>query len=137
MSNKPQRIFVRVSDSEKEMIRTKAKQANMSLSEYVVALAKERKIFNLPELPNLIFQISKIGVNINQIATVANSKKSVSTSEIEKTQEYQKEIISLVSKILRAVRGTDELPPISDNEKFEKILAELKRLNKQVQKKED
>lgn len=127
MTDKTQQLHIRVSDSEKEFIKARASAANISISEYIVSLSKEKKIFSMPELPELVWQISKIGTNINQIAAAANSKKYASQADIEKSQEYLKQIIDIVSKILTKVRGYDELPPVSTDEKFDKKLDKLNR----------
>ena len=49
----------------------------MTVSQYVMALDDEKKIYVVDCVPELVLEISRIGVNINQITHVGNSQKFV------------------------------------------------------------
>ena len=79
---KDQKITIRVSPTEKKEIEAKAEQAKMSMSRYLVAATENKKIRVTEKIPDLYLEITRIGVNVNQIAHVANSQKYVNTQQI-------------------------------------------------------
>ena len=74
---KTERVALRFSAEEKNILKEKAAEARMNMSEYILALAQDKKIIVVENVPSLVVEITRIGVNINQVAAVANSKKSV------------------------------------------------------------
>ena len=84
MEKKNARIEVRCYKKEKEELREKAKQANMNMSEYIIALSENKKIIVAQGLPQLSLELKRIGNNINQIAMVANSQKFVNEYQLER-----------------------------------------------------
>ena len=74
------RIYLRLTDTEYEIVSANAKNANLSLAEYVRKQVMNQKIIikyeivaDLPELKKLIAEFGKIGSNLNQIARHFNS----------------------------------------------------------------
>lgn len=74
------RIYLRLTDTEYEIVSANAKDANLSLAEYVRKQVMNQKIIikyeivaDLPELKKLIAEFGKIGSNLNQIARHFNS----------------------------------------------------------------
>lgn len=74
------RIYLRLTDTEYEIVSANAKDANLSLAEYVRKQVMNQKITikyeivaDLPELKKLISEFGKIGSNLNQIARHFNS----------------------------------------------------------------
>lgn len=73
-------IMLRLTDTEYEIVSANAKDANLSLAEYVRKQVMNQKITikyeivaDLPELKKLIAEFGKIGSNLNQIACHFNS----------------------------------------------------------------
>ena len=73
-------INLRLTDVQYEVITERAKQANLSLSEYIrrqlikgKVTVKYELVADLPELEKLIAEFGKIGSNLNQIAKHFNS----------------------------------------------------------------
>ena len=100
---KSQYIMVRVSPEEKKSIEAKAEQANMTVSQYVLKSTENKKIVVSENIPKLFVEITRIGVNINQIAHVANAQKYVKMSEIYETQKLLREVQESMTKILQRV----------------------------------
>ena len=73
--NRTERLQLRVSSEEKEAIAQKAADANMSIADYIVALSANQKIIDAKIIAQLILEIRRIGVNVNQVAAVANYQK--------------------------------------------------------------
>ena len=98
--NKSANILIRVSPTEKKIIEEKAKQTNKSVAGYLLALSESRKITDTSKLAELIIEIRRIGVNINQIAAVANSQKYINKEMLAKVERHEKEILNLLQQIL-------------------------------------
>lgn len=66
-------IGIRVTKQEKERLIKKSQKAEMSLSEYIIEQALERDIIVVEDVKNLVYELRKIGNNINQLTRLANS----------------------------------------------------------------
>ena len=71
----------------KKEIEEKAKLANQSVVNYLITLSQNQRIVVAKKMPQLIKEINKIGVNINQVTAVANSTKYVSKEILLKVRE--------------------------------------------------
>ncbi len=71
---KTERIEIRVTPEEKMTITLKSKQANQSISEFIIKSSTGNKIIVINELPEMITELRRIGNNINQLTRLANSK---------------------------------------------------------------
>lgn len=74
------RIYLRLTDTEYEIVSTNAKNANLPLAEYARKQIMNKKVIvkyelvaDLPELKKLIAEFGKIGSNLNQIARHFNT----------------------------------------------------------------
>ena len=106
--NRTERLQLRVSSEEKEAIAQKAADANMSIADYIVALSANQKIIDAKIIAQLILEVRRIGVNVNQIAAVANTQKYVSKEMLSKVNDGQNQIIDLLMKILSEVYDTEK-----------------------------
>lgn len=122
-------FHIRTTPEEKEMIQAKAKQANMSMSRFIVATAQEKKIFDLRDLPKYIAQVGKVGNNINQIAVVANSTGTVKQDEIHRLQSYLQELTMSATQILKFIYGQEETPAVDIDGEYQKLRRDMKELN--------
>ena len=129
--DKTDRIFIRVSPTEKKKIEKKAKQVNQTVSGYLLSLSESRRIIDATKMASLIVEIRKIGVNINQIASVANTQKYVNKEMQTKINKHQEKILDLLQKILEEVYDTEE----HSFKKMERTLESLeKKIDKQTKK---
>ncbi len=80
---KTKRLEIRLTPLEKEKLISKSEEARMNMSQYILALSEQKKIIVADGLPELCRQIIKIGTNVNQIALVANTNKSVSDKQLD------------------------------------------------------
>lgn len=67
-------IIIRVTKQEKEKLIKKSKKAEMSLSEYLIEQGLERDIVIIEDVKDFIYELRKIGNNINQLTHLANAK---------------------------------------------------------------
>lgn len=105
---KDHRIFVRATEEEKESLKQNAKQSRMTMSEYVLALNKQKKINVVDGIPELVVELTRIGVNINQIATVANQKRNVSDYQLNFVLDKLSECQKILSDIIKLVYGVSD-----------------------------
>ena len=105
---KTERLEVRLTPAEKEKLSSKAAEARMSMSQYLLALSEQKKIIVVDELPELIRQIIKIGTNVNQIAMVANTHKSVSQKQIETVESQLSDIQNLLGNLIDVIKNSKD-----------------------------
>jgi hypothetical protein len=120
--NKTTNILIRVSPTEKKKIEEKAALAKMSVAAYLLELSETKRIVDTSKLPSLILEINRIGVNINQIAAVANTQKYVSKDTLLHVIDKQNEIVGLLRKILSEVYDEEEHSIQSLETKIDKLI---------------
>ena len=105
---KTEHITLRLTPLEKEKLSVKAAKARMNMSQYLLALSEQKKIIVADELPELCRQIIRIGTNVNQIAMVANTHKSVSVNQIDIVNQNLIEIQNLLGKLIDTIKNSDD-----------------------------
>lgn len=128
--DKTERIFIRVSPTEKKEIEENARLSNKSVANYLITLSENKKIVDTSKLPPLILEIRRIGVNINQIAAVANSQKYVNKEMLARINNNQKEVMSILQQILAEVYNTEEHTFKSLEKKVDRLTEKIERLEK-------
>lgn len=96
---KSKRFNFRVSDSMDALIRKKAKDAGMSITDYIILSAIDKKIINYDGLKELTTQVKKLGNNVNQLLILSRQGK-INTVNLTSTQEELKKIYELLSEQL-------------------------------------
>ena len=94
-------LTIRVTPGEKDAILRKAKQADMSLTDYLVTSALSTQIFVAEDLKPALTELKRIGNNLNQITTKINvgAFKSYNFSEvIELQSQLYEELIRIGGK---------------------------------------
>lgn len=71
---KKDRIEIRVTPEEKMLITLKSKQANQSISEFLIKSSVENKVVVINDLTQMTTELRRIGNNINQLTRLANSR---------------------------------------------------------------
>ena len=97
---KSEEIHLRMTPTEKKEIEEKAKLVGKSVANYLLSLSQNQRIVVAKKLPTLIYEINKIGVNVNQITAVANSQKYVSKEMLIKVREELQKVVDLLQQIL-------------------------------------
>lgn len=72
----------RLTEEEYGKIKKKVEEVGISQQQFLLKTALEKEIIHIKEYQELIFQIKKIGTNINQIARKANETGHISESDI-------------------------------------------------------
>ena len=106
-------INFRVTEQEKLELKKRADDARLSMSDYLLALARNKKIYSVDgiedfmqyfamavyELDRVKSQIIKCGTNINQIAHTANATHSLNDNEVKYVNMNAKEVKDLALKV--------------------------------------
>lgn len=102
-------IIVSMNDEEKEKYLQLVEQSGLSQSEFFRRCALKKKIYNFDikdDMKNIQHELSKIGVNVNQIARNLNSNIYVGADkDVQKMIEQLEEIQNDFRKIIVKVRS--------------------------------
>ena len=95
--NRDMSIKIRLSSDEYSAIKSRAKTADMNISKFIRTLALNGKVilYDTKNIYRFNQLMRSIGANINQIAMVANSEKSVFKTDID---NLRKEVGQLSEK---------------------------------------
>lgn len=123
--NKNERIYLRVTSEEKELITKSARSADMNISEYILCLVKKKRVVNIRGFPDLLYQIAKIGININQITAAINTKHSATIEELLNVQKLLNLVNERLNLILKQIDENTELSLSSSEKEIEERLKKL------------
>ncbi len=82
---------IRMTEKEIEGINKKAKSANMTFSNYVISSALNNKIIVIDGIKDFTHQLSKIGINLNQLTMLCHQGK-INCADITSVNKILKEI---------------------------------------------
>lgn len=105
---KTARQILSMTQLEKEKLIEKASQAHVNVSEYIRALINGRRLVVCDELPELMRQVVKIGVNVNQVENVALLSGSMTPEELEPLNKQLQEIQRLTRQVIRCCMDSKE-----------------------------
>lgn len=81
---KDKKFSIRISESDLETIKQKAKQANLSQEEYVTRCCLGRQVVVIDGLKELAKELRSAGNNLNQLTVLANMGR-IQTVDLEST----------------------------------------------------
>ena len=93
---KSKRFNFRVTDTIDALIRKKAADARMSITDYIILCAIDKKVINYDGLRELTTQVKKLGNNVNQLLILSRQGR-INTVNLTATQEELKRIYELLS----------------------------------------
>ena len=131
-NRKSEQIHLRVTPEEKALILKSARSADMNTSKYILNLVKKKRVVNIRGFPDLIYQVAKIGINVNQITAAINTKHSATIEELLKLQELLKLVYDRLNFISNQINENTELSLSSSekeiDERLKKLESELESL---------
>lgn len=112
-------VLIRLSEEELKILDSKAKILDKSKSDFVRDIvlfgeAKSKPIWSNENFKKLLYEINRIGNNINQIAYNSNLKKSTGREEIYGLREQYDNLLSLYEDTF--LYPEDEVDGNGDNE---------------------
>lgn len=123
---KQNRIYLRATNADKSNIAYNANLLNISMSEYILRCVRRKRIVVCENFPELIFHLSRLGNNLNQIAVIANKNDYISEEYLLQAKNYLKECYELMNKLICYIcepENTSNETDISDN-----VLEEIKKV---------
>ena len=96
--NKDKRISIRLTDNEMNSLETKASLCGLNKSAFARHLILNSKSPIHKFDKDIVVQISRIGVNLNQIARYANTTKSIDAIALKNIMKINSSINSLLDK---------------------------------------
>ncbi len=87
MSQRTRKMTFRLNEKEYEQIKEKVEESGISQQQFLLKTALEKEIIHIKEFQALIFQLKKIGVNINQIAKHCNETGVISNDDMIEIKE--------------------------------------------------
>lgn len=82
MIHRIRKMTFRLTEAEYNIIKDKVAEAGISQQQFLLKTALEKEIIHIKEFQELIFQIKKIGININQIVRKTNETGHISNEDI-------------------------------------------------------
>lgn len=82
------------SDDEWKVVEKKAKDTKLNTTNYIKRMAIKGYIieYNLDKINDLIYEINKIGININQLTKKANEIDNIYKNDVAELQERMDEL---------------------------------------------
>ena len=114
-------VNFRLTPEEKKKLMAKAEEAHMSLSGYIIALSRSKRVVLKDDIAKLTVEISRIGNNINQIAHIGNSQKFLYKAQLNDVVKHLQEVEDLQRKILRAIFSEEDHTLITLEKKIERL----------------
>ena len=81
------------------LIRKKAADAGMSITDYIILCAIDKKVINYDGLRELTTQVKKLGNNVNQLLILSRQGR-INTVSLSETQDELKRIYESLSSVL-------------------------------------
>lgn len=138
IERKSEKLLLRLTPSEKQTISNNAKLMNTSMTEYVSLCIRRKRIVICENFPDLIYHLSKIGNNINQIAAVANSNQYISINNVNEVKALMEECVGamndFISFIAEPESGYEKGTTFKNSELFAEMVNSIKLMNNRLLK---
>lgn len=92
----------RVSKKDLDTIKSKAKKAKMTVTEYITKSAIGKEIIIIDGLPEIVSQLKKIGNNLNQL-TMLSHQGLINTVKLDETEESLTAIYWKINELTKVV----------------------------------
>ncbi|MBD5502209.1 MAG: MobC family plasmid mobilization relaxosome protein [Lachnospiraceae bacterium] len=99
MIHRTRKMTFRLTEEEYNIIKSKVNEAGISQQQFLLKTTLGKEIIHIKEFQELIFQIKKIGTNVNQIARHSNETGIVSEAEIAEVKGGLNEIWLLLKQL--------------------------------------
>lgn len=122
---KTETMLIRITPTEKKNIAYHAQLMNVSKNEYVSLCIRRKRIVICENFPELIYQLSKIGNNINQIAAVANTNKYISANNIEEVKKLMQNCYNIMNDFISFISEPENDYLQDNSSKISELLGEV------------
>lgn len=113
-NNKTKTITISLSEDEYKIAKDKAQNLNMNLSDYLkFSVLKNNSSYMLTVDKNLTdfeaYELSKIGININQIAHICNTTGNMYPTDIKYLKDIMQECWILMDKMYKKIDNINKI----------------------------
>ena len=115
-------ICISVTPTEKKELQEKADAAHLSHSRYLVKAGSDHKMLQTQNIARLIYEIRKIGININQIAHIANGQGFILQSDLASVDRQMEAVFEITKKIIKATYDEKEANIKTLERKIDKLM---------------
>ena len=133
---KTEKLLLRLTPTEKRNVAYHAQLMNVSVNEYISLIIRRKRIVICENIPELIYQIQKIGNNINQIAAIANTNQYISINNVSEVERLMKECYNLLNGFIDFISEPEKNYLQNDtskiSEQLESIITSIQIMNKQI-----
>lgn len=98
MERRTRKMTFRLTEDEYNTVKDKVIESGLSQQKFLLQTSLEKEIIHIKEYQDLLFQIKKIGVNINQITRRCNETGFISDTEISEMKGGLNDIWQLLSQ---------------------------------------
>lgn len=123
---KTESLLLRLTPTDKRNVSYNAKLMNVSVNEYIALAIRRKRIVICDSFPDLIYHLSKIGNNINQIATIANTNQYISVNNVEAVKKLMEDCYEKLNDFISFIAEPEKDYLQNDTSKISEILGELK-----------
>ena len=104
MRKKPHSIAFRVTDDQHKMIKEKAKNSNLSMTDFIVKCCFDKEIIIVNDVRELRKELFAVGRNLNQLTTRANMKQ-LEVVDLKPTYMKLVEVYTVLAELMKRVKG--------------------------------
>lgn len=95
----------RVTEKDLDAIKSKAKKAKMTVTDYITKAALGKEIVIIDGLPEIVSQLKKIGNNLNQL-TMLSHQGVINTVKLDETEETLTAIYWKINDLTKVVNDS-------------------------------
>ena len=103
-ANKDTRLIFRISPHDKTTVIAKARRARVSVSDFCRKAVLGKEVKYIEGLPGVVYELNKIGTNINQIAVASHQGRDISAT----LPAIKARLSSTLDSIDRAIGGDSD-----------------------------
>lgn len=96
MIHRTKKMTFRLTAEEHGIIKAKVNEAGISQQQFLLKTALGKEIIHLKEYQSLMFQIKRIGGNVNQIARHCNETGAITQGEMEEVKKEMERLWQLL-----------------------------------------
>ena len=95
-------IVIRATDKEFEQIKKKVEKSKLTQNKYLLQSALDKEINVVDGIKDLVLEIKRIGINLNQLTKLANQGKVDCSDELEEINGELVEVWQLLRQLIQS-----------------------------------
>lgn len=100
-NNKKYKYSFRVNEKDYKKIERNIKKSRLSITEYLTKSALNQDITVIDGIKDLVLEVNRIGVNLNQLTKLANQGKTNCSAELDEINKELVEVWQLLRQLIQ------------------------------------